>query len=165
MNLGAVPKSWQTRGMALKMVGGHWCATLGESRGAAGRAHRQSQTRLARLRLRKHGCTPVRELLVGRSWNLAGCQACGKRLEKRCRIMLAVLRHASAEWRQQRSANALGCEPRIELKMNRRRTGGAPTKWDALLVKWCCCGEQSRTGGLHNLCASYRYHCWKTTIG
>ena len=159
MNLGAVPKSWQTRGMALKMVGDHWYATLGESWGAAGRAHRQSQTRLARIRLRKHGGTLVGELLVGRIWNLAGCQACEKRLEKRCRIMLAVLRHASTEWRQQRSATAHGCEPRNELKMKRRRTGGAPTKWDALLVKWCCCDEQSRTRGLLNLCASCRYHC------
>ena len=59
-----------------------------------------------------------------------------------------ILKHANAEWREDRSVCAKILDPRNQDKIKRRRAGLVHTNWDHLWTKWS--GNQRWWEGLED---------------
>ena len=50
--------------------------------------------------------------------------------------MRNILKHANAEWREQRSTCVKTLDPRNQERMKRRKAGVAHTNWDNIWTEW-----------------------------
>ena len=69
-------------------------------------------------------------LVLQRIWNYKKRIFDERKEEETDRMMRNILRHANAEWREQKSTCAKILDPKNPDKMKRRRAGVAHTNWD-----------------------------------